>query len=455
MAMYLFKSSAAVLTRVYLLVMSVCLCSCGGGVQTPEDAEQLESFHRTYFEQKDGPLADGQLNLYVDYSTCCALGQNSQFFQDVTASLVNRTTAYYSIKGSEIAKEESSDIYTLLRNINEVNYADLASAAKMIADDEVETVLLTDGEYYTQSIARGHDNDPYLTNAFKTWILKGHDIYVISEPYVEVNRHKDYKKKRFYFLFTDDRIPNNIHSRIVRTVDFQNYPEIDEFHISASHPMLKGDDNNTSIQNGILASKSKGFGSFEICDWSACDWKTIDEMIVNALDPNTGELTENGDPVMEMAIDKNSFGCYQIQELDVKLYDINTLYSDYYNAVVLGSDSLHVLDKLYELDNFLKIDKTEFDENGKIKLYFDRNYFDPTAFCGSPYNYLKVDLTINKVQQVFVGHEDKFTFESIDNPGNVNVSIASSIKQCLADQDVMNKMTGQTIYSIYIKSSEN
>lgn len=451
MARILFKSSTAFAFVVCLNILS----GCSHGLQTPEDAERLESFHRTYFEQKDAPLAEGQLNLYVDYSTCCALGQNSQFFQDVTASLVNRTTAYYSIKGSEIVKEQSSDIYTLLRNINEVNYADLAAAAAKIANDEEETVLLTDGEYYTQSIAKGHDNDPYLTNAFKTWILKGHDIYVVSEPYVEVNKGKQYNKKRFYFLFTDDRIPNNIHSRISRTVNLANYPEVDEFHISASHPRLKGDDNNTSVQNSILASKSKGFGSFEIEDWSACDWQTIDEMIVNALDPKTGEEMPNGESIIEMGIDKNSFGCYQIQELEVQVYDINAEYSDYYYAAELESDSLPIVGKLSELDNFMMIDKAAFEAEGKINLYFDRNYFNPEILSGSPYNYLKVDLSIKKVQQVFAEHEGKFTFESIDNPGNINVSVASSIKQCLADQDVMNKMLGQTVYSIYIKSAEN
>ena len=35
-----------------------------------------------------------------------------------------------------------------------------------------------------------------------------------------------------------------------------------------------------------------------------------------------------------------------------------------------------------------------------------------------------------------------------------NVSVASSIKQCLADDKVLEKMVGQVVYSIYIKSEE-
>ena len=59
---------------------------------------------------------------------------------------------------------------------------------------------------------------------------------------------------------------------------------------------------------------------------------------------------------------------------------------------------------------------------------------------------------IDKVQSVFDQHEEKFIFESIAHQGAKNVSVASSIKQCLADDEVLEKMRGQIIYSIYIKS---
>lgn len=315
-----------VFSRV-LIGVSCCLniflfASCKKDVATPDDTKYLQEFHHVNFEPNEKFLQENKLNLFVDYSTCNMLGQNSQFFQDIAASLVNKTSTYYSIKGSEI-EQEQGNVYTLLRNIEEVNYAELAKAAQMMAGANCESVMITDGEYYTPSIAKGHDNDPYLADAFKTWILRGYDIHIISEPYVEPYNGQNFNKKRFYIIFTDDRMENNIYERIRRTVDFTQFPDVDEFHISASHPQMKGNGNNCSAQNGILDSKSIGFGTFEIEDWEGCDWKTIEDELVNGVDEETGEPLKCGVPIIQMGLDKNSFGCYRIKSVNLKVYDIN------------------------------------------------------------------------------------------------------------------------------------
>ena len=102
----------------------------------------------------------------------------------------------------------------------------------------------------------------------------------------------------------------------------------------------------------------------------------------------------------------------------------------------------------------MRIDKNEFDKHSNINISFNPDWFDPSILTGKPYNYLKVDITVNNIREIFSDHEDKFTFESICQPGSKNVSVASSIKQCLADTDVIKKMLGQTIYTIYIKSEQ-
>lgn len=428
------------------------LISCDKKIQTPADTKYLAEFHLANFDPKEASLQEGKLDLYVDYSTCNQLGQNSQFFQSVSASLVDRTTAYYSIKGSQIQKEEG-EVYTLLRNIEEVDYADLAGAAQKMAAGDCEAVLITDGEYYKPNIAKGHDNDPYLASAFRTWILKGYDIHIISEPYVEPYKGKNYNKKRFYILFTDDRLPNNIYDRIRRTVDFTQFPEVDEFHISASHPRLNGGDNNCSTTNEVLSSKCEGFGTFEIQDWDGCDWGTIEEVLVNGVEDETG--APKSSTIIQMGIDKNSFGCYRIKSLDLKFYGINQEYANYYEAKSAGGNPAGKKLNLQEVGSFMSIDKEEFDKHSKINISFNPKFFDPaTILTGSPYNYFKLDLVIGDVQPIFDSHEKQFEFESISQPGMKNVSVASSIKQCISDAKVLEKMRGQVVYSIYIKSEE-
>ncbi len=436
------------------------LSSCSGHVvETPEDAKYLEEFHITNFLPQEKYLKEDQLKLFVDYSTCNKLGQNSRFFQEVAASLVNKTTEYYSIKGDVIAQEDLSingGVYTLLRNIIEVNFAELAKSASMMAESDCESVLITDGEYYTPSIAKGHDNDPYLAESFKTWILKGYDVHIISEPYVESYNGRDYNKKRFYILFTDDRMANNIYERIRRTVDFTNYKDVDEFHLSASHPQMKGNGNNASVQNSILESKSKGYGTFEIQDWDGCDWNTIEEQIVNAVEEKSGEPMKNGASIIEMGVDKNSFGCYRIMALKMNVYDINQIYSEFYSAKEakekVGKKEYNL--KSIALDNFMLIDAKEFEKHSKIIIHFNKDWFSPDVLTGSSYNYFKLDVAIDDVKSIFDQHEEKFEFESISQDGEKNVSVASSIKQCLADDKVLDKMRGQVIYSIYVKSEK-
>lgn len=433
------------------------LSSCGSGkIPTPPDTAYLEEFHRVNFEPQEKLLKENELNLFVDYSTCNRLGQNSRFFQEVSASLVNKTTAYYAIKGSQIVKEDltQNNVYTLLRNIEEVNYAELAKAANQMAKGCSESVMITDGEYYTPSIAKGHENDPYLTDAFKAWILKGYDVHIISEPYEEPYNGEELDKKRFYILFTDDRMPNNIYDRIRRTVDFTKFPKVEEFHISASHPQMKGNGNNSSTQNPVLNSKTQGYGTFEIEDWDGCDWNTIETQIVDAVDPNTGNTLSNGDSIIEMGLDKNSFGCYRIKSVSLKVYDINQEYGDFYNAKVNKAKIGMQNYVLSELPNFMQIDSSEFEKHSKIRICFNKDWFDPTNLSGDPFNYFKIDVAIDDVEPIFEQYEDKFEFESISQPGQKNVSVASSIKQCLADAKVLDKMKGQVIYTVYVKSEK-
>lgn len=186
------KKAALAMAVVAAPLFSSCCSDSGSGT------EFLEAFHYSYYgSMPDGDaIQENQLNLFVDYSTCIAQAMNydqtgSRFYQALVPSLTHETKHYFSIKGNDI-QEEQGETFSLLRTVKEVNYADLATAVEMIANGSTEAVLLTDGEYYQQSIAGGNINNPYMTNAFKTWLKKGHDVYIFAEPYVETNRGRQF-----------------------------------------------------------------------------------------------------------------------------------------------------------------------------------------------------------------------------------------------------------------------
>jgi len=412
----------------------------------------MPEFHYTYFDKGIDEIKPNNLSLYVDYSTCNVLGQSSSFYQALIPSWVASTKHYYSIKGNEIT-EEDGETFSLLRSIEDCNYADIPGALKKISESDSESVLLTDCEYYQPTIAKGHINDPYMSDYLKIWLKKGHDIFVFTEPYQETYKGQVFNKKRFYFLFTDVRLKDNIYDRIMQTAELQKFPDVEMFHLSADHPSLAAE-GTSSKPNTILNAKVEGKGSFESQEWDI-DWGNgIEPLIVNAVDSQTGNSLPDGEIFTGgIKVDRNSFGGYRINNVIAKVYNINQEFTDFCTNKESGQMVGGTLSpQLY--DYFVKIDEKEFEKHGIINLHFDTQMYDPSILNGSPYNFFKIDICISKVQDIFSQFSHIFEFESIDMPGQNNTSVAESIKQCLADSEIKTMIENCPIYSIYIKSLE-
>lgn len=431
------------------------LYSCRESIQTPVDTKYIKDFHVTNFLHSGNMLEEGKLALYVDYSTCIAEGmKTSAFYVKLIPSFVDATKTFYSIKGDSIKQEIPANTYNRLLNICEVNYADLKSAAEQIVKGNTEAALLTDGEYYNPTIAGANPNNPYLANAFKTWMKKGHDIFIISEPYIETNNGLQYSKKRFYFLFTDIRLKNNIYERIAQTASLEQFPNVQIFHLSADHPNIMAE-GNSSRTNELLAANIEPYGIFEIQDWTL-DWKQIEKYIMGAVDEQNGTPLPNGDFVIKgLKVDRNSFGGYKIKDVDVKVYDMNMAYMDYYMRKGAGKKVGALGEELPECPNFLVVDHKEFERHGMINLYFDIMNYNNAFLIGKPNNYFKIDFFITKTENVFSKYSSMFTFDLLGHPGITNSSVVTSVEQCLVDKDLENQIKKSPFYTIYIKSNKH
>lgn len=439
---------------IALLVVGIgmiCSCSCGK-IETPNDVKYLSEFQEINFESNENWLASDNLSLYVDYSTCMAQAlKTSPFFSDMIPSLTAATKNFYSIKGDSI-KKETGKVFTLLSSIQETNYADILTAAENIVEGNSEGVLLTDGEYYEPTVAKSHVNDPYLKDVFGKWLKKGHDIYVIAEPYEEAYNGNVFDKKRFYFLFTDSRVPNNIYDRILQCVDMKKYPNVDIYHMSVSHPIIMAE-GTYSKTDATLAANIKGCGNFEIQEWNV-NWNSIQDIYLNANVDENGNPLSTGKPVISgLKIDRNSFGCFRIKDIALKVYDINEPYAEFYGNKVAGLKAVKMQSPLQETTNFFALDEKEFKAHSLVNISLDPAFND-VCLDGSPYNYTKVDICVNGVDYVFDNYSSMFDFQSIDVPGQMNSSVAESIKQCLTDPSIKKMMDNALIYTIYIKSNE-
>lgn len=449
----LFDKSLKSLSITFLAMGMGIFSSCCNGVDTPADTKYLPTFHEINFEGTEDFLKPDNMSLYVDYSTCMSMAlQTSPFFKAMIPSLTAATKSYYSIKGDSINKEDGQ-VFTLLSNIQNTNYADILTAAKNIVEGKSEGVLLTDGEFYEPTVAKSHVNDPYLKDVFSEWLKKGHDIYVIAEPYKEAYNGNVYDKKRFYFLFTDSRVPNNIYDRITQCVDLKNYPDVDIYHMSVSHPTIMAEGTH-STPDASLAADIKGYGDFEIQEWNI-DWNSIQDIFLNANVDENGNPLPNGKPVISgRKIDRNSFGCFRIKDIALKVYNVNEPYMELYGNKVSGLKLTKMQAPLQETTNFLVFDEKEFNAHGMLNISLDPAFND-ACLDGSPYNYTKVDICVNGVDYVFDNYSSMFDFQSIDVPGQTNSSVTESIKQCLTDPVIKKMMNNALIYTIYIKSNKN
>lgn len=446
-----------VLFPIFVVLMVCCsfFSSCSNKFLTPDTIKYLPAYYEYERKASYDIIKENALELYVDYSTCIYEGQNSKFYNELLPSFVNATKTFYSIKGDEI-QQESGSVFTLLRSIENVNYADLQTAIEKMAESEKESALLTDGEFYQASKAASNVNNPYMANAFKKWLKRGHDIYILSEPYIENKNGSLYNKKRFYILFTDSRLRGNIYNRIMQTAKMVNYPEVEIFHLSADHPSMYTIGSQHFTVNTLMTAKVEGKGDYEIQEWPL-SWKNgIEPLFVQAVDETTGEPLPNGAQIASgIKIDRNGLGAFRIKKVYARVTCINERYSSFVEQKEAGIKKVDLSPIQPQLvQNLIKIDDKEFEKHGMVALYFDTNMYDPSCLTGSPYNYLKIEICVSEVEPIFSHYEDMFKFDSIDLPGQQNVSIAASIKQCMTDDEVKTKVMQSPIYTIYIQSSE-
>ncbi len=439
-----------------LLVLTVlCISCCKHSIPT----KVLVDLHNATSKNDNVIDFSDNLALYVDYSTCIARGMDSEFYQKMVSPLSSDAVKeYYSIKGIVITKENISDstVYARLNNINEINYAALDDAILQMASRNAESVMLTDGELFTQTVTKNNPNNPYMHKAFKKWLSKGHDIHIIAEPYVESYSGQQFEKKRFYIIFTDDRIEGNIYKRICKLINLSDFRDLDLYHLSGNYGWKLPQDGLSSKPDQYLVATilPEPNQSYEIQEWIT-DWKDIiDYFVSNAVDDN-GNPLKNGRPFIKgLKLDKNTFGCYRIKSLNIKAYQLTQEVDSIYTMLNNGSKIGKLDFSFEEIPSFIQLDSNEFKNHSNIDLLFNKNLAidGNQVLNGDPNAFFKIEISIADLENIADNNINIFDFASIVNPGKTNVSISESVRNCAFDNDLKNAIIGKVLYTIYVKS---
>ncbi len=337
-------------------------------------------------------------------------------------------------------------MYNLLSNIREVNHADIKGAVNMIVNGNHQAVLITDGEYYMQGNTRDNLNNPYLAEEFRTWLNKGHDIYFYCEPYLESNR---YNKYRYYIIFTDDKLYDNINDRFNRSSSAEDHG-VTMFHLcdgqlrvmpDADYPLINqavSPSENTKLENGL-----------DIQEYYL-SWKDMTKYMTD------GEIDYTY-ILRGLFVDNSDANSYKIEEITPVVYQLYPAYEAYCNSKALGENPAKAK-KFKKVEDVFEIDEELFEETGEIALKLNDDFDGAGELSYDFPNLLKVDFVVTEAKNNFTRNEDlnsAFRWNSISAAqGHAeNTSLYESISQVLQSPKLNPQKREVVLYTVYLSTA--
>lgn len=440
-----------ILSLITVCIGMAWLSSCGSSARV-DDMSNIGAFHKYSSSKEANILAtddkgDGGavVDLYIDYSDCMTTANESPYYKSVQPAIIACNPNYYSIKGNAITFESNDKmkVHQLLNSITNVDFSNIKGAVDSIIKNRHEAMIITDGEFYQQGIG-ANLNNPYLADEFKQWLGMGLDVYVYSEPY----QSGKFVKNRYYMLFTDHRLNNNIQQIFSRVAPSQN--DVKMVHLYSGIPSAKVGKDGVDLNEQLLATDEKEINQTASYEWHILDekWSNVFDYILNASDDN-GNPIKGGDYYLKgIDLGVTAEDAYKSAEIEVKCYEISDLY-DSFNPKAKKQVALPE-----PLKNMFVIDEAAW-KKGNVVVKLDPA-FDGSSLTGSNGNLLRLDICVKESKENFSSNPeigDKFKF---DSPYGYNTSVYESLKQTLLDPAISPEKSGNpVIYSIYLSTYSN
>lgn len=422
-------------------LIALLSAGCDKVVRYEVNTNELQKIYSSSI--KPSQTLNKNVDLFVDYSTCVKDAvSNSVFFASIRPRITGiKPITLYSIKGKVIDTFSSNNdsINLELNKITEILYANIELAVERICNSNNQSILITDGEYWTKP--EGERTDlPYMKQPFIKWLNKGFSIHVISETYEE----KSSVKKRFYFFFTDDKLKDNIYSEVSKAENF-NSPGVSFFTLTNSDATIIRNVNTVDDQLEFTVDTSGKFDFVKIDS----PWKDIKEFVQYVQDDeeesekeNEHGTSHNGHHLFkDIKIRSKELANFKIEDIDIKAYS----YTDVY------LDSIHSNNLVKEIPKGFILDNETFKKAGdiSIKISDDLGQFLET----DKENLIRLDIVLKEIKLKPVP-TDLFTWKSINKPTD-NVSVYESVKQALDNPDTNPmKQNNGIIYTVFIKTAE-
>lgn len=384
--------------------------------------------------------------LYLDHSTCVIDAvQNSEVFKAVRPNLGQYCDTLRLIKGDSFESiplnRKENKVSEVLETINtDISFADIRSAVFNICNDNQQAILISDCESYANG--RFLDLEPYMSEPFKIWLSKGHSIYIITEPYQEKYKGRTYDKKRFYIIFTDDKLQAPI-SNVIKA-EIQGLMEngvctwfkMTNSDISIESP--KSDMVNPNLTFNV--DYLNGFEFISIDD----SWEAIREYVM--------KLDKYGEPIPEEKSEPLISNLILVNGENFKINDIQVEATNITSKYLALEDSSVTANEINISDGFV-LDKVALKSN-KLNVLLTDKIFTESYLLGKEYggNLIRLDFVITQIE-LNPYESNVFEWQSIWSSNNA-ICVSKSIDNALRDVNVIPTAPNRrVIHTIFIKTA--
>jgi hypothetical protein len=422
------------LMKLVLVFMIIGAWACKHTILVPVDEKSVSDFHQMNLMSSNELNRD--VKLFIDYSTCVAQAvRTSDFFRQIRPRITGLNPILYGIKGDKIDSISGNKdfINQELSQVNEIPYANLEEASQRICSGNCQAILITDGEYWTEGMGERTDL-AYLKDPFIMWLSKGHDIYVYIEKYSENYNGHEYLKNRFYFLFTDDKLPGNIYQELNKA--FSVSPLTADLKLIRISNTDIGRSGTLSVFPDIESSLVTDHGCTAIEVTS--EWKDIDTYVLNAKD-SIGNSIEGGKFLLSgLKLASDAMSAYDYPEVGITVYNVT---QSYLNNTKTDLSSCEVKD-MFLLDEAL------YRRTGEIGIKISGDYYN--SLKEGTENLFRIDIYAKKTLKRINREDLQWTSLS---KNEINSSVYESILQTIDNSTIDPAETKNPLYTIYLKTN--
>ncbi|MDR1881836.1 MAG: hypothetical protein LBR26_03525 [Prevotella sp.] len=390
------------------------------------------------------PALEQSVILYLDHSTCVIDAvQNSQVFKALRPNLGQYSDTLRLIKGADFESipldRQDNKVSEALETIKaDIPFADIRRAVFQICSDNQQAILITDCE----ALANGRflDLEPFMSEPFRNWIEAGHTIYILTEPYREKYKGNIYDKKRFYFIFSDDRMEAPISHNLLNEVQLLLQDSLcNLFKLTNSDISVRREGKNMVAEDlTFTVEDHSGFEYVEISD----DWRSIREYVM--------KLDEYGEPLPEekpVPLIKNLIfndgENYLIGNVQIVATNITSRY------LALEDNTITVKD--IDISDGFMLDKKALQSHKFNVMLTDKIFTDGYLDNGFGGNLVRLDFVITNVSLKSYDPA-MFEWQSIWSP-NTAICVSKSIDNALRDVKVVPTCSNRkVIHTVFLKT---